>query len=268
MPPPSAPTAAPPSAPMPASFAAFKILSFLVFSGPPWAAATRLHSATTDCGGAPLRESGGDVDGAGAGVVGWAAGGGVVGAWATCGFTVVEGDADGAATLVSLVPVRFATTIPVTTATMAAIASPIAVIFHISRLSSAMARFLLRRAKPTTCQRLRLTLTHPRATARRRRETARRAPGPPPCARPAPSTPPRACAASARGAAGPRSTLRHGGPRPRRPTAPRPPPWCAPPPARHPGPWRPPRRGRLPPPIPFRPPRRGPPSRPRPRPKA
>src|SRR5258708_710439 len=146
MPPPSAPTAAPPSAPIPASFAAFKILSFVVFSGPPWAAATRLHSATTVCGGTPLRETGADVEGAGAGVVG---------AWATCGFTVVDGDADGAATLVSLVPVRFATTIPVTTATTAAITSPIAVIFHIWRLSSAMARFLLSRMKQTTCQRLR-----------------------------------------------------------------------------------------------------------------
>src|SRR5882762_3532507 len=144
MPPPSAPTAAPPSAPMPASFAAFRILSFLVLSDPPWAAATRLHSATTVCGGTPLRETGADVDGAG--VVGWAAG---VGAWATCGFTVVDGDADGAATLASLVPVRLATTIPVTTATMAAIASPIAVIFHIWRLSSAMARFLLSRMKQT-----------------------------------------------------------------------------------------------------------------------
>src|SRR3989440_12100935 len=158
MPPPSAPTAAPPSAPMPASFAAFKILSFLVFSGPPWLAATRLHSAPADCGGPPLRATGADVDGAGAGVVGWAAGGGVVGAWATCGFTVVDGDADGAAILLSLVPVRLATTIPVTTATTAAITSPIAVIFHIWRLSSAMARFLLPSIKQTTCQRLWLTV--------------------------------------------------------------------------------------------------------------
>src|SRR5437660_6768851 len=156
MPPPSAPTAAPPSAPMPASFAAFKILSFLVLSDPPWLAATRLHSATTDCGGTPLRETGADVDGAG--VVGWAAGGGVVGAWATCGFTVVDGDADGAASLLSLVPVRFATTIPVTTATAAAITSPIAAIFHSWRLSSAMASFLLPSMKQTTCQRLRLTV--------------------------------------------------------------------------------------------------------------
>src|SRR5260370_24576115 len=107
MPPPSAPTAAPPSAPMPASFAAFKILSFLVFSGPPWAAATRLHSATTDCGGTPLRETGADVDGAGAGVVGWAARGGVVRAWAASGITVVEGDAHRGATLGSLWPGRF-----------------------------------------------------------------------------------------------------------------------------------------------------------------
>src|SRR2546423_12863286 len=143
MPPPSAPTAAPPSAPMPASFAAFTILSFLVFSGPPWASATRLHSATTDCGGTPLRDTGAEVDGA----VGWAAGGGVVGAWATWGFTVVDGDADGVASLVSLVPVRFATTMPVTTATTMAFPSPIAVIFHLSPLSSAMARFLLSRRK-------------------------------------------------------------------------------------------------------------------------
>src|SRR5467141_3920402 len=90
MAPPSAPTAAPPSAPMPASFAAFTTLSFVVFPGPPWAAATRLHSATTDCGGTPLRETGADVERAGAGVVGWAAGGGGVGGWATCGFTVVD----------------------------------------------------------------------------------------------------------------------------------------------------------------------------------
>src|SRR5207302_7124924 len=110
-------------------------------------------------GGTPLRATGADdVDGAGAGVLGWAAGGGVVGAWATCGFTVVDGDADGAASLLSLVPVRLATTIPVTTATTAAITSPIAVIFHIWRLSSAMARFLLPSMKQTTCQRLRLTV--------------------------------------------------------------------------------------------------------------
>src|SRR5438132_993144 len=167
MPPPSAPTAAPPSAPMPASFAVFRILSFLVLSDPPWASATRLHSATTDCGGTPLRATGADVDGAG--VVGWAAGGGVVGAWATCGFTVVDGDAEGVASLVSLVPVRFATTMPVTTATMMAIPSPIAVIFHIWRLSSAMARFLLGRRQQRTCQRLRTTVPRPRETARRRR---------------------------------------------------------------------------------------------------
>src|SRR5260370_21409304 len=109
MPPPSAPTAAPPSAPMPASFAAFKILSFLVFSGPPWAAATRLHSATTDCGGTPLRETGADVDGAGAGVVGWAARGGVGGPWATPGFTAVQVDPDGAPPSVALRPGPLAT---------------------------------------------------------------------------------------------------------------------------------------------------------------
>src|SRR6267143_3925960 len=100
MAPPSAPTAAPPRAPMPASFAVSTILSFRVLSGPPWAAATRLHSATADCDGTPL-DAGADVDGAGAGVGGWAAG-----AWAT----VAEGDADGAVTLVSVVLVRFATT--------------------------------------------------------------------------------------------------------------------------------------------------------------
>src|SRR5438876_3866880 len=96
MAPPSAPTAAPPRAPMPASFAVSMILSFRVLSGPPWAAATRLHSVTADCDGTPL-DAGADVAGAGAGVVG---------AWAT----VLEGDADGAVTLVSVVLVRFATT--------------------------------------------------------------------------------------------------------------------------------------------------------------
>ena len=115
---------------MPASFAVSMILSFLLRSGPPWAAATRLHSATADCDGTPVC-AGADV--AGAGVAGWAAG--VVGAWAT----VAEGDADGAVTFVSVVLVRFATTMPVTTATMAAITRPIDIIFHMSRLSSAMA---------------------------------------------------------------------------------------------------------------------------------
>src|SRR5690349_18210878 len=111
MPPPSAPTAAPPRAPMPASFAALRILSFCPRSGPLMSAATRLHSATTDWGGAPLW-AGADVEGAAAG------GGGagcVAGAWAT--FGSVDGDADGAATFESVELVRFATTIPVTTAT-------------------------------------------------------------------------------------------------------------------------------------------------------
>src|SRR2546422_8434620 len=124
MPPPSAPTAAPPRAPMPASFAALMTFSFVVRWVPPWLAAMRLHSATADWDGTPL-DSGADVDGAGAGVVG---------AWAT----VVEGEADGAATFVSVV-VRLATTMPVTTATTAAITSPIDVIYHILLLSSAMA---------------------------------------------------------------------------------------------------------------------------------
>src|SRR5213078_1219934 len=83
--PPSAPTAAPPRAPMRAPFAVSVILSFLLRTGPPWAAATRLHSATADWDGTPVR-AGADV--AGAGVAGWAAG--VVGAWAT----VAEGDGD------------------------------------------------------------------------------------------------------------------------------------------------------------------------------
>src|SRR2546421_10730445 len=110
IPPPSAPTAAPPSAPMPASFAAFRILSFLVFSGPPWLAATRLHSATTDCGGMPLRATGADVDGAGAGVVGWAAGGRAGGPGAPRGLTPAGREAAGGATLPSLVRGRFWTT--------------------------------------------------------------------------------------------------------------------------------------------------------------
>src|SRR5438552_5474432 len=128
--PPSAPTAAPPRAPMPASFAVAVILSFALRAGAPWAAATRVHAATADWDGTPVR-AGADV--AGAGVAGWAAG--VVGAWAT----VAEGDADGAVTLVSVVLVRFASTMPVTTATMAAIKRPIDVVFHKSRLSLAMA---------------------------------------------------------------------------------------------------------------------------------
>src|SRR3989442_13810199 len=112
---------APPRAPMPAACAGSMILSFFLRSGPPWAAATRLHSATADCDGTPVRAG---ADGAGAGAAG------VVGAWAT----VAEGDADGAVTLVSVVLVRCATTMPVTTATMAAITKPIDVIFHMSRL--------------------------------------------------------------------------------------------------------------------------------------
>src|SRR5260370_2466529 len=97
MPPPSAPTAAPPSAPIPASFAAFKILSFVVFSGPPWAAATRLHSATTVCGGTPLRETPPDVEGAGAGLVGPSA---------PCRLTLVDWHPGAAPALVSFVAVR------------------------------------------------------------------------------------------------------------------------------------------------------------------
>src|SRR5436309_1756160 len=71
MPPPSAPTAAPPRAPMPASFAALTIFSLRDRSGPLMSPATRLHSATTDCGGAPLL-AGAAADGAG--VAGWTAG--------------------------------------------------------------------------------------------------------------------------------------------------------------------------------------------------
>src|SRR2546428_28386 len=91
MPPPSAPAAAPPRAPMPASFAALTIFSLRDRSGPLMSPATRLHSATTDCGGTPLL-AGAAADGAG--VAGWTAG---VGAWATVGLAVVEGDAAGAA---------------------------------------------------------------------------------------------------------------------------------------------------------------------------
>src|SRR6058998_557609 len=148
MPPPSAPTAAPPRAPMPASFAALTIFSLRDRSGPLMSPATRLHSATTDCGGTPLL-AGAAADGAG--VAGWTAG---VGAWATVGLAVVEGDADGAATFVSVLAVRFATTMPVTTKTMAAITSPIDVIFHMLVLSSAMALSSRCHATQLPCKRL------------------------------------------------------------------------------------------------------------------
>src|SRR5437762_720704 len=99
MPPPSAPTAAPPRAPMPASFAALTTFSLRVRSGPLISPATRLHSAMTDWGGTPL-EAGAAVDGAGAEVVG---------ACATLALGgVIEGDGDGATTLV-WAPVRVAT---------------------------------------------------------------------------------------------------------------------------------------------------------------
>src|SRR5262249_54572609 len=163
MPPPSAPTAAPPSAPMPASFAALRILSLRSRSGPPISPATRLHSATTDCGGTPLAvvdcPVGAEADGAG-----------VVGACATL-ESVVESDADGAPPLESIELVRFATTMPVTTATTAAITSPIDVIFHTLVLSSAMALSSLRPRKQMPCQRVSL------AGPRRLRRGARRLKG-------------------------------------------------------------------------------------------
>src|SRR5213595_2606085 len=142
MPPPSAPTAAPPRAPMPASFAALTTFSLRVRSAPLISPATRLHSAMTDWGGTPL-EAGAAVDGAGAEVVG------------ACATLALGGviDGDGATTFV-WVPVRFATTMPVTTATMAAITSPIDVIFQMFVLSSAMAHSSLLRCKQLPCQRL------------------------------------------------------------------------------------------------------------------
>src|SRR5438105_12329692 len=161
MPPPSAPAAAPPRAPMPASFAALTIFSFLVRSGPLMSPATRLHSATTDWGGTPL-----DVDAVGADGVGVADGAVEVGACATLGLSEVEGDADGATTFVSVGAVRFATTIPVTTATTAAMTSPIDVIFHMFVLSSAMAVSSLRHGQQQCpCQRL----LHARGLSARRR---------------------------------------------------------------------------------------------------
>src|SRR5262245_5982061 len=146
MPPPSAPTAAPPSAPMPASFAALRILSLRARSGPLMSAATRLHSAMTDWGGTPLC-AGADVAGAAAG-----GGAGVAAGGACATLESVVGDAGGATTLESVELVRFATTMPVTTATMAAITSPIAVIFQMLVLSSAMAGSSRQRAEQTSCQ--------------------------------------------------------------------------------------------------------------------
>jgi hypothetical protein len=92
-------------------------------------------------------ETGAEVDGA-------AAGGGGVGACAMLALgVVIEGEADGAATFV-WVPVRFATTMPVTTAMMAAITSPIDVIFQILVLSSAMAQSSVLHPEQLPCQRL------------------------------------------------------------------------------------------------------------------
>ena len=98
----------------------------------------------TDWGGTPL-EAGAAVDGAGAEVVG---------ACATLALGgVITGEVDGATTFV-WVPVRFATTMPVTTATMAAITSPIDVIFQMFVLSSAMAQSSLLGPEQLPCQRL------------------------------------------------------------------------------------------------------------------